>query len=347
MKFLCLTLIALVGTATANYGGSTQGGQAGPAAQFENWVTDKFRRLTHMTSAKSKFFAFRDLGSTGGAIGGATGGATGGAEPFTPTCGETTEGGGAFASCTSQRVYDSTKASASSPDDTSCCKDVPLFVATCGEITDGGGAFASCIDARVYDSTKAAVTSPDDAKCCKAKPPAMSKCIGTGHDALVDDCACIVVGETDETKSISCAKGKYCWRTTTLQACEDTKYPCQLGSSTYCGPKDTTEQYRADFEGSCTSCTTGPKNCQEMIDNMIAPKMCHNKCASGWKNDVFENVMSHYKCSPEQEKKALNMIENDDGSGEGALSGGKRLTGGVRAFVLGAVVAVMMTSNFF
>lgn len=74
MKFLCLTLIALVGTATANYGGSTQGGQAGPAAQFENWVTDKFRRLTHMTSAKSKFFAFRDLGSTGGATGGATGG---------------------------------------------------------------------------------------------------------------------------------------------------------------------------------------------------------------------------------------------------------------------------------
>ena len=62
---------------------------------------------------------------------------------------------------------------------------------------------------------------------------------------------------------------------------------------------------------------------------------------------VVAYIMSHYKCSPEQEKKALNMIENDDGSGEGALSGGKRLTGGVRAFVLGAVVAVMMTSNFF
>ena len=75
MKFLCLTLIVLVGTVTANYRESAA--QAGPAAQFENWATDEFRRLTHMTSARSKFFAFRDLGSTGGATGGATGGSGG------------------------------------------------------------------------------------------------------------------------------------------------------------------------------------------------------------------------------------------------------------------------------
>jgi len=41
----------------------------------------------------------------------------------TATCGEITNGGAAFASCTGSRVYDSTKAAATSPNDANCCKD--------------------------------------------------------------------------------------------------------------------------------------------------------------------------------------------------------------------------------
>ena len=87
---------------------------------------------------------------------------------FTPTCGETTDGGGAFASCASGRVYDATKAAATTPNDANCCKAAP-FVASCGVITSGGGAFAdaSCNSGRVYDATKAAATTPNDANCCK------------------------------------------------------------------------------------------------------------------------------------------------------------------------------------
>ena len=45
---------------------------------------------------------------------------------FVATCGEITSGGGAFAdsSCTSGRVYDSTKAAATTPNDANCCKAV-------------------------------------------------------------------------------------------------------------------------------------------------------------------------------------------------------------------------------
>ena len=47
---------------------------------------------------------------------------------FTPTCGETTDGGGAFASCASGRVYDATKAAATTPNDANCCKDGKLVI---------------------------------------------------------------------------------------------------------------------------------------------------------------------------------------------------------------------------
>ena len=47
------------------------------------------------------------------------------APAFVATCGVITDGGGAFASCTGSRVYDSTKAATTSPDDASCCKDTP------------------------------------------------------------------------------------------------------------------------------------------------------------------------------------------------------------------------------
>ena len=43
--------------------------------------------------------------------------------PFVATCSEITDGGGAFASCTGSRVYDSTKAAATSPSDANCCKE--------------------------------------------------------------------------------------------------------------------------------------------------------------------------------------------------------------------------------
>ena len=46
--------------------------------------------------------------------------------PFVATCSEITDGGGAFASCTGSRVYDSTKAAATSPSDANCCKAAPL-----------------------------------------------------------------------------------------------------------------------------------------------------------------------------------------------------------------------------
>ena len=39
------------------------------------------------------------------------------------TCGEITNGGAAFSSCTGSRVYDSTKAATTSPNDANCCKD--------------------------------------------------------------------------------------------------------------------------------------------------------------------------------------------------------------------------------
>ena len=45
-----------------------------------------------------------------------------GGASFVATCGEITDGGLAFASCTGSRVYDSTKAATTSPDDANCCK---------------------------------------------------------------------------------------------------------------------------------------------------------------------------------------------------------------------------------
>jgi hypothetical protein len=44
------------------------------------------------------------------------------APSFTPTCGETTAGGGVFTSCIAGRVYDATKAAATPPNDANCCK---------------------------------------------------------------------------------------------------------------------------------------------------------------------------------------------------------------------------------
>ena len=41
---------------------------------------------------------------------------------FVATCGVISEGGGAFASCASGRVYDATKATATTPNDAKCCK---------------------------------------------------------------------------------------------------------------------------------------------------------------------------------------------------------------------------------
>ena len=49
-----------------------------------------------------------------------------GGASFVATCGEITNGGEAFASCTGSRVYDSTKAAATSPSDANCCKAAPL-----------------------------------------------------------------------------------------------------------------------------------------------------------------------------------------------------------------------------
>ena len=167
MKIAILTL-ALVATANASGYSKTYSRisqfstEAGPVAQFENWVINKFRRLQSVKHV----FNERVLSGTGGATGGATGGDT---SAFIATCGEITEGGGAFASCTGSRVYESTMAAITSPSDANCCKDAP-FVATCGEITNGGGDFASCTGSRVYDVTKAATTSPDDANCCKDAP---------------------------------------------------------------------------------------------------------------------------------------------------------------------------------
>ena len=46
---------------------------------------------------------------------------------FVATCGEITEGGGAFASCTSPRVYDSSKATTASPDEAKCCKAASFY----------------------------------------------------------------------------------------------------------------------------------------------------------------------------------------------------------------------------
>ena len=164
MKIAILTL-ALVATANASGYSKTYSRisqfstEAGPVAQFENWVINKFRRLQSVKHV----FNERVLSGTGGATGGDTGGDT---SAFIATCGEITEGGGAFASCTGSRVYESTMAAITSPSDANCCKDAP-FVATCGEITNGGGDFASCTGSRVYDVTKAATTSPDDANCCK------------------------------------------------------------------------------------------------------------------------------------------------------------------------------------
>ena len=115
---------------------------------------------------------------------------------FVATCGEITDGGGAFAdaSCDATgaaRVYDATKSTVTTPNDASCCKAKPAFVATCGEITDGGGAFAdaSCDAtgaARVYDATKSATTTPNDANCCKAsKPTTLIETVDTTfHDQL-------------------------------------------------------------------------------------------------------------------------------------------------------------------
>ena len=114
---------------------------------------------------------------------------------FVATCGEITDGGGAFAdaSCDATgaaRVYDATKSTVTTPNDASCCKAKPAFVATCGEITDGGRAFAdaSCDAtgaARVYDATKSATTTPNDANCCKAsKPITLIETNTTFHDQL-------------------------------------------------------------------------------------------------------------------------------------------------------------------
>ena len=97
--------------------------------------------------------------------------------PFVASCGETTEGGVPFAdaACAGTRVYDSTTAAVSSPNDAHCCKTrveaPPPFVASCGETTEGGVPFAdaACAGTRVYDSTTAAVSSPNDAHCCKTR----------------------------------------------------------------------------------------------------------------------------------------------------------------------------------
>ena len=53
---------------------------------------------------------------------------------FTATCGETTDGGAAFAACTGSRVYDSTKAATTSPSDAACCK----AAAAAGTVTHTG-----------------------------------------------------------------------------------------------------------------------------------------------------------------------------------------------------------------
>jgi hypothetical protein len=129
------------------------------------------------------------------------GGATG---PFTATCGETTEGGGAFAdsSCTENRVYDSTTSAATTPNDANCCKAASApFVATCGEISSGGGAFAdsSCKSGRVYDSTTSAATNPNDDNCCKAFVATCGE-ITSGGGAFADS-SCTSGRVYDSTKA--------------------------------------------------------------------------------------------------------------------------------------------------
>ena len=75
MKIAILTL-ALVATANASGYSKTYSRisqfstEAGPVAQFENWVINKFRRLQSVKHV----FNERVLSGTGGATGGATGG---------------------------------------------------------------------------------------------------------------------------------------------------------------------------------------------------------------------------------------------------------------------------------
>ena len=92
--------------------------------------------------------------------------------------------------CTSPRVYDATKATATSPNDANCCKDAPA-VATCADtdvVADGAQAFG-CTSPRVYDTDKDAATSPNDANCCKDSPspsPGPAAAVATCADTDVD-----------------------------------------------------------------------------------------------------------------------------------------------------------------
>jgi len=80
---------------------------------------------------------------------------------FVPTCGETTEGGSAFASCETGTEYDSTKAAETTIDAATCC-----FTPTCGNM-DGANKQHTCATG-IYDATTDAVQNPSDANCCKA-----------------------------------------------------------------------------------------------------------------------------------------------------------------------------------
>jgi Na+/H+-translocating membrane pyrophosphatase len=80
-----------------------------------------------------------------------------------------------------------------------------------------------------------------------------------------------------------------------------------------------------------------------MITKMIAPEMCHNKCAGGWKQSTLDAVVSHYKCTDEETKRTKNIVESsktgEEESTAGQLSGGMS-SALVNAVVVGAAVLV-------
>jgi hypothetical protein len=134
----------------------------------------------------------------------ASAGQTGG---FTATCGEIRDGGPAFDTCGTNKVYDDKKSSGQTLDDTNCCVD-----ATCEKYSYSDGVYSPwpCTTG-TYNSVANNATSPTDSQCCTTGAGA-----GAGTDcttpSILDGPEYGTITETELNKNgfgvtLACADG--------------------------------------------------------------------------------------------------------------------------------------------
>ena len=114
----------------------------------------------------------------------------------------------------------------------------------------------------------------------------------------------------------------------------------------YCGPVDGTGSYLKDFAGACTTCTTGPKDCKDVIENFVAKGKCHAACAAGWTDVAHGDIATQFKCTSAETKAMRSSIAETSGRTTPA-SGELSLGGVVQSSRLLTLISVVVVGVLF